>query len=509
MQRKTISLLILFLFTSFCYSKGNLDEILGEAVKEAFALQYGFLENPVLQNWINEIGEKLSRGAGVPVNFYIINTDQVNAYATFGHNVFLTKGLLKMIESEDELAGVLAHEVAHIKLKHPQNQTNLILLSLALLSSLDLSEKKEILAKSILALTNLAFSRKQEKQADTEGIWISLRSGFNPKGLLYFLQKLGEEKSPRWMEYLSTHPFTLNRIRICEEQLQKIREKEWDSIYQSLKNRGEAKEARELQKGQPPPEEKEIPVAKSEKLVSLEKEITALYPLLNRISQWQESLLISSLPYELIPLISESLLQSDRLKEIYSDAILLLNNVYVFEGKYTQDLDDFEQVINKMMCLLEEALRGGEKLLLASATLSGVAFTKHLEDITLISLHSLLLASGNDIGKANEAFKNCRDSLLPMEIDILVEHLDLLDNEWLRKKCSHRLGIPIDELSNKQLGEVCLIRSIALSTGKSTNEIDSIWKEKGSFKAMLYPLKLKKCDVEAIYIILNSLARGD
>ena len=146
MGRKIFTLLALFLSLPLCHPKGTLDEILGEAAKEAFALQYGFLENPLLQNWIRKIGEKLSRGAGVSLNFYIINTDQVNAYATFGNNVFLTKGLLKAIDSEDELAGVLAHEVAHIKLKHPQNQRHLVLLSLALLSSLNLSEKKEILA---------------------------------------------------------------------------------------------------------------------------------------------------------------------------------------------------------------------------------------------------------------------------------------------------------------------------------------------------------------------------
>ena len=288
-----------------------------------------------------------------------------------------------------------------------------------------------------------------------------------------------------------------------------IPEEEWDRIYQSVRERGEAKEARELQKDTSPPEGEEAPAEKSEKLVSLEKQITALYPLLNRISQWQASLLISPLPYELIPLVSETLLQSDRLKEIYSDGMLLLNNVYVFREKYIQDFDDLEKVINKLRELLKRALRGGEKLLLASAALSGIAFTKHLEDFSLISLHSLLLSSANDIGKANKEFKSFKDSILPMEIDILAQRLNLLDNEWLRRKCSHRLGISLEELSDKPLGEACLIKSIALSTGKSSSEIESLWIDKGSFKNLLYSLKLKKIDVEAIYIILNSLVKGN
>ncbi|MBC7329511.1 M48 family metalloprotease [bacterium] len=501
MQRKTTSLLILFLFSSFCYSKGSLDDILGEATKEAFALQYGFLENPVLQNWIKRIGEKLSKGAGVSVNFYILNTDRVNAYATFGKNVFLTKGLLKSVDSEDELAGVLAHEVAHIKLKHPQNQTNLVLLSLALLSSLNLSKKKEILAKSILGLINLGFSRKQEKRADIEGIWISLRSGFNPKGLLYFLQKLGDEKSPGWMEYLQTHPFPSHRIRICEEQLEKIKDEEWNRIYQSLMERGEVKEARELQKAPLPPEHREIPVVESEKLVSIHRKITSLHSLLNRITQWQTTLLISPIQYEIVPIVAESLLQNDELKEIYSDAVLLLNNV---RGSY-----DLEEISDKMDMLIERAINGGEKLLLASATLSGIAFTKHFEDIALISLQSLLLSSGNDIGKAKEEFKNCKDTILPIEIDTLVQRLNLLDNEWLRRKCSHRLGISLDELPDKPLGEACLMKIIALSTDKPSSEIEYLWSDKGSFKNLLHSLKLKKPDVEAIYIVLNSLVKGN
>jgi Zn-dependent protease with chaperone function len=498
MQRKAISLLMLFLFSSFCYSKGNLDDVLGEATKEAFALQYGFLENPILQNWIKEIGEKLSKGAGVQVNFYILNTDQVNAYASFGHNVFLTKGLLKTVESEDELAGVLAHEVAHIKLKHPQNQTNLILLSLALLSSLNLNGREKIFAKSVLALLNLGYSRKQEKEADIEGIWISLRSGFNPKGLLYFLQKLEGGKEPRWAEYMETHPFPSNRIRICEERIQEIKKEEWDRIYQSLRERGEIKEARELQKGEIPLDDKEVPVVKNEELVSLHRKVANLYSLLNRISQWQTSLLISPLPYELLPILSESLLQSDRLREIYNEAILLLNNANILDKE-----------VEKICMILGEALKGGDKLLLATSALSCIALTRHLEDIALISLHSLLLSSGNDIGKAREDFKNCKDTILPMEIDFLVQRLNLLDNEWLRRKCSHRLGIPVEEFSNKPLGKACLIKSIALSTGKSPGEIESVVEEKKSFRDFLHSLNLKSCDIEAIYIILNSLVKGN
>ncbi|MGC9003864.1 MAG: M48 family metallopeptidase [bacterium] len=486
-----------------------MEKILGETVKEAFALQYGFLDNRLLQNWIDTIGGKFSKEINMPLNFYILNTDQVNAYATFGNNIFLTKGLLETVDSEDELAGVLAHETAHIKLKHPQKQTGIILLSLALLSSFDLSETKRILAKSLLALSNLSFSRMQEKQADIEGIAISLKSGFNPKGLVHFLRKLGEGKSPRWAEYFSTHPFPSHRIAICEEHLQRIKEDEWERVYQSLKERGEGEEARELNPIKAPSiVNAETRIEEPEKGKLIEEKIASLYTILNQISQWQSSLLISPLPYELYPLISETFILSDKLKGFYSETTILYKDVNVLTEKLIQDKEE-KNLISGIIDALEKAKRGGEKLLLVSAGLAGASFAKHSDELSLLTLQSLLLSSGNDIAKAVEGVKKYKHSLILIGIEFFVERLNFLDNEWLRKKCAHRLGISVLELSPKPLGESCLMKCLAISSGKNAVEIEEKWKEESSLTALFKSLKMEKKDIEAIYIFLNSLLKGN
>ncbi len=497
------------LFWGEARSVSDLEHILGEATKEAFALHYGLNFEPLLYNWIDRVGRKLSQSANVKVDFYILDTDEINAYATLGNLVFLTKGLLKIVETEDEIACVLAHEVAHIKLRHPQKQSGVIALSLALLSSIDLKTEEKLLAKVLLALANLGFSRSQEREADKVGMEIALKSGFNPQGLLNFLNRLGRERVPPWTEYFASHPLPSHRLEICKRKLETISQEEWERIYLSLWERGEAMEARRFAQfqPQPPPLEESPPSPISrEKLSALWERLYRIYPLSERISQWQSSFLLAPLPYELFPLIGEAIAQNDRLKELYAQALLLYNNVNILINKLEQK-DEMEKALGGLISALDKGVKGGEKLLLCSASLVGLAFSKYSEELPLLSLQALLMASGRDIAKAKGEIQEVNNSLLLHQIEFLVHRLNSFDNEWLRRKCSHRLGTSLE--GEMPLGDLCLLEGIAKTMGKPKIDIEKLWHQVSSVEEMLRVCNLTLREKEGLYIFLNSLAKGN
>lgn len=494
------------------YTRGNLENVLGEAIKEALALQYGFIDNPLIKDWVNMICNKLSQSANVEVSPCILDTEEINAYATFGNFIFVTKGLLQIVESEDELACVLAHEIAHLKLQHPQKQGKVTILSLGSLSLVKPRAKEKLLLRALLTLLNLRYSRSQEKEADEEGMEIALKSGFNPRGLTNFLKRLGKDKTPRWAEYLATHPSPSHRLEIAKKRLEAISPQEWEGIYLSLWERGEAKEGREFPQFQPPPPSPKgvaISLRSSENISLIGKKLRNIYSLSQRIAQWQGSLLWAPIPYELLPLIAEALAQSGRLKELYNEALLLYENAGVWEGEVMQKEANLDRILRKVISSLDKGKQAGEKLLLSSATLTGLLFSKYTGDFPLLSLQTLLLASAQDIAQAREEIKEAIRFLVPFQIEALVHRLNDIDDEWLRRKCSHRLGIALGKWEGIPLGNLCLLISIAKVLGKPVEETMRLWGNISNLQEVIKMGNLTTKDKEAIYIFLNSLAKGN
>lgn len=512
MKRKyQYALLYLFfpiLFVGRALPATDLDQLLKETTKKVFAIQYGFSNSPLLNNWIKKIKEKLSHSAGINVELYLVDSEGINAYATFGNQVFVTKGLLKMVESEDELACVLAHEVAHIKLRHPQKQIGVIELSFLLLSSLDLKGKKEILARFVLALANLGFSRSQEKEADIEGIDIALKSGYNPRAMLSFFEREKGDKAPRWMEYLSTHPFPEKREKICEDKIRLIPQEQWEKIYHSLWERGEAKEARQLPQYQPqPPIPHRSPSNVDDQTPpEILEALRKIYYLSQDISRWQSSLLLTPLSYEFFPLISEAVALNERLKELYGLSLNLYRNVKFLNIKPKQtgfvkkSFVDFLSALNRMK-------KGAERLLLGSSSLTGLVFSRYTQDLSLVTLQSILLSSADEIAKAKNQIEYVNTSLLSFQIESIVQRLNELDNDWLRRKCSYRLGIPVEP--DIPIGDFCLIACVSLTVDKCIGEVKRVWEEISGIEQFFSAYNVKDKDREAIYIFLNSLLKGN
>ncbi len=195
-------------------------------VKESAAL----ITDPEINSYIQSLGNKLvnvTNDDNLPeFTFFIIASDQINAFAAPGGYIGIFLGLINATKSESELASVLAHEIGHITQSHlarriAENERLSIPRIAAILASILIATQDPQAGSAALLSTNaaniqhqLAYSRQAEKEADNTGLKILVAAGFNPKGMTAFFKTLQDEHAlaGKPIEYLSTHPLTNNRI---------------------------------------------------------------------------------------------------------------------------------------------------------------------------------------------------------------------------------------------------------------------------------------------------------
>ncbi len=151
-----------------------------------------------------------------------IDSAEINALALPGGHILLTQGLMTLADtSEDQLAGILAHEIAHVELGHcrkaliRKNRTE------ALQLFLSLANRRPGTASSIVEhLAKLGITRESELEADDFAFRLLLKSRYSPIGLVQFLEKAKErERIPQWLTFLSTHPGNNERIERLRQQV--------------------------------------------------------------------------------------------------------------------------------------------------------------------------------------------------------------------------------------------------------------------------------------------------
>lgn len=180
--------------------------------------------------YVNDVGRWLSLHSGrpdLPWKFGILDVDSVNAFATPGGNVFISRGLLAQLHSENELAGVLAHEIAHVALKHhlkdiQKNATKNMALDAASLKAGGLvGEAAKAVARVGLEGLVRGLSREDELQADRLGIVIAARAGYDPYGLPTVLQVLASlpQDESTLGQFMHTHPAPADRIAALEAEM--------------------------------------------------------------------------------------------------------------------------------------------------------------------------------------------------------------------------------------------------------------------------------------------------
>lgn len=215
----------------------------GRLAVEVFNRYGGAYDDPELLKYVNLVGHAVadvSTRPDIEYHFAILNTEYPNAFATPGGYVFVSIGLLKMLDNEAQLAGVLAHEVAHIARKHAL-QTLERSRSLQGISSLTLTVMDKdpgLLDKLIDEVSNTLFTKGLDKnlefEADKYGREFAYRTGYYPGALGKFIKKLGASKENDSSIFNSTHPTSQERYHLLQKSSSRYKKA---SLYPTLRNR--------------------------------------------------------------------------------------------------------------------------------------------------------------------------------------------------------------------------------------------------------------------------------
>lgn len=152
---------------------------------------------------------------------YIIKDDEVlNAFATPGGYIFVYTGLIKFLDSEDQLAGVLGHEIAHSALRHSTQQMTKVYGISALASIVTGNSDPGMLEQIALSLISLKFSRGAETEADMHSVEYLCPTDYRADGAAGFFIKTQDQPSPP--EFLSTHPNPSNRVQNIQKKAEEM-----------------------------------------------------------------------------------------------------------------------------------------------------------------------------------------------------------------------------------------------------------------------------------------------
>ncbi len=187
--------------------------------------QFKFINNPEVERYVDRVGRRIlaaTRPLSFEYRFFVIEEDQLNAFAVPGGSIYLFTGLIERAKSTDEIAGVLGHEIVHVKGRHmarssgPDAVSVLSLLSMALLArSGSGAQAAAVIGQAVSATRQAAYSRQLELESDTLGTRYMAAAGFNPKGTLEFLNLLDQERVLNPIDvpaYILTHPITQERV---------------------------------------------------------------------------------------------------------------------------------------------------------------------------------------------------------------------------------------------------------------------------------------------------------
>jgi len=177
---------------------------MGQKADPQIIAQYGLYPDKELQLYVNELGQKLVSNLSNPefnrYFFKVVDSSEVNAFALPGGYIYVTRGLLAMINSEAELVGVLGHEIGHVTNHHGAKQmirqlgAQILSIGGAIANPKNAGEWLMI-STSLFNTINLGYGREAELESDAHGLMIAEKSGYHPKAMVDFLSNLRQQLS--------------------------------------------------------------------------------------------------------------------------------------------------------------------------------------------------------------------------------------------------------------------------------------------------------------------------
>jgi beta-barrel assembly-enhancing protease len=245
---------------------------LGKQLAQQVERSSKMIDDPVVTEYVNRVGQNLVRNsdAQVPFTIKVIDSDEVNAFALPGGFFYVNSGLILKAQEESELAGVMAHEISHVCARHGTKQaTKADMIQIGAMAAMifvpygwagyGIYEGMQL----AIPLTFLKFSRDAEREADYLGIQYMYKAGYDPNSYVTFFERIeaDEKRRPGTIpKMFSTHPPTPDRIEAAQKEIARILPEkdeyivttsEFDSVKARLRNVMFARKVQDAGPGKP------------------------------------------------------------------------------------------------------------------------------------------------------------------------------------------------------------------------------------------------------------------
>lgn len=234
-------------------SKSN-EEKIGNLIIESLKRTENEIISDSLRNVVLDIKDRLCKGNNIKkeeIKIYILEKDELNAFALPNKNIVIYSGLLQESKNPEEVAGVMAHELAHIELNHVTKKLVKEVGLSVLMSIAGGNNSSEILRELGKLLSSSAYDRTLESEADSYAVKYLTKSNIDPEHLANFLYRISDQSInlPRQFEWISTHPDSKERameiLKLKKNEKFSIKPLYSDSVWTKFKHTMEAYEQKD------------------------------------------------------------------------------------------------------------------------------------------------------------------------------------------------------------------------------------------------------------------------
>lgn len=204
----------------------ELDQKLGDVFWDSYRSEMVEVKDQKMIDPIRQMVDQLCTVNGIDkssIRVHVVENKEINAFAMPGRHLVVHTGLIQFADDKDEIAGVMAHEIAHIESGHVVKKLGKEI-GLSIVMNIALGDiGGEVVRNAVSTLTSTAYDRSLEKEADLKAVDYMYQANMNPSKLSSFLAKLADQAQvPEVLQWVNTHPDSKERVRYIDEKIKSI-----------------------------------------------------------------------------------------------------------------------------------------------------------------------------------------------------------------------------------------------------------------------------------------------